>query len=134
MSATSAHDTSPSDELILRLWPRPASCGDARTALRSFCLTHSLEHVSDDAELLASELMTNAIKHAHALITFVAICDDRHLLVNVHDDDSDHDVSAPAPAGETAESGRGLHLVDRIAGSWGTTMHPDGKSVWFRLP
>jgi serine phosphatase RsbU (regulator of sigma subunit) len=34
---------------------------------------------------------------------------------------------------DLAERGRGLFLVDQLATAWGTTHHPGGKSVWFRL-
>ena len=135
MSATSAHDRgSVTDQLVLRVDPLPTSCGQVRHAVRSFCLTHSLAHVADDAELLASEIMTNAIRHAHALITVVAICADEQILVNVHDDDTSQGSPMATTVADEAESGRGLLLVDQIAGKWGTTRHPDGKSVWFRLP
>lgn len=135
MSATTAHDASSrDDELVLRLWPRPTSCGEARSAVRSFCLSHALPHLADDAELLASELMTNAIKHSHELITVIALYANDQLLVNVRDDDTQTATPVASAAATDAESGRGLHLVDQIAGNWGTTLHPDGKSVWFRLP
>nr|WP_019711415.1 ATP-binding protein [Streptomyces xinghaiensis] len=47
------------------------------------------------------------------------------------------DGTAPEPAPETAEHGRGLLLVQACADDWGTMWHggrpPTGKSVWFRL-
>jgi len=134
VSATTARDGRSTGEMILRLWPRPLSCGEARHAVRSFCLTNNLPHLADDAELLASELIANAIKHAHALVTVIAVCVDEQLLVNVRDDDAEGGSPVATVATAEAESGRGLHLVGQIAGSWGTTRHPDGKSVWFRLP
>jgi len=133
---TTTHDSlrsPPPAELVLRLWPRPSSCGQARHAVRTFCFAHSLQELADDAELLTSELVTNAIEHAGTLITVVAVCEHGELIVNVRDDGA-----AAAPivglAMPDAESGRGLHLVEGIAGRWGTAFHGEGKSVWFRLP
>jgi len=120
-------------ELVLRLGPDSLSCGQARHAVRTFCYAHALPHLADDAELLTSELVTNAVQHTGTLITLVAICDDARLIVNVRDDGDGTAPSARVVAVD-AESGRGLQLVDRIAGRWGTTPHGDGKSVWFRLP
>jgi len=122
----------PPAELVLRLWPRPSSCAQARHAVRTFCFAHSLQDLADDAELLTSELVTNAIEHTGTLITVVAVSDHGTLIVNVRDDGS-----AVAPivdlAAPDAESGRGLQLVEALAGQWGTAVHGDGKSVWFRL-
>lgn len=123
----------PPAELVLRLWPRASSCGQARHAVRTFCFAHSLQDLADDAELLTSELVTNAIEHTGTLITVVAVCEHGELIVNVRDDGA----AAPPVVGIAAvdaESGRGMQLVEGIAGRWGTAFHADGKSVWFRLP
>ncbi len=136
MVGTSMHDggaPTSGTELVLRLWPRPPSCQQARWAVRAFCFAHGLPHLADDAELLTSELVTNAIKHTGTLVTLVAICDDGELIVNIRDDAAGAG-PVPAPADADAESGRGMQLVVGIAGRWGSTPHNDGKSVWFRLP
>jgi anti-sigma regulatory factor (Ser/Thr protein kinase) len=120
-------------ELVLRLWPRSRSCGQARHAVRTFCYAHALAQLADDAELLTSELVTNAIEHTGSLFTLIAICNDGGLIVNVRDDGGGA-ASFAGPAAVDAESGRGLQLVESIAGRWGTARHGKGKSVWFRLP
>jgi hypothetical protein len=33
-----------------------------------------------------------------------------------------------------ATSGRGLFIVDRLAGGWGFVARPEGKLVWFEVP
>ena len=125
---------SPDGELLLRLWPSAESCGTARHAVRAYCVDNALPQLADDAELLTSELVTNAIEHCGTLITLVAMCTGSDLIVNVRDDDS----ASPGPvvtvAAADAEDGRGMHVVETLAGSWGTSRHGDGKSVWFRLP
>lgn len=120
-------------DLTMRLWPQPVACAAARRAVRVFCTERSLAQLADDAELLTSELIANAITHSGALVTLVATCTDTQLVVSVRDDDPRPSLVA-ATAETFAESGRGLQLVAAIAGAWGTTPHPVGKSVWFRLP
>ena len=120
--------------LMVRLWPQPDSCADARRAVRAFCVDQAVTPLADDAELLTSELVTNAIAHCATLITLLATFSDDRLVVVVRDDERAERALIAATAETMAESGRGLHLVASIAGAWGTTSHPDGKSVWFRLP
>ena len=121
------------NELLLRLWPRGDSVAIARHAVHSFCTHHALAPFADDAALLTSELVSNAIRHSGGLITLVALSRDGSLTVNVRDaGDGDDKPIAMLPT-PTAESGRGLFVVDAVASEWGTTPHPDGTSVWFRL-
>jgi anti-sigma regulatory factor (Ser/Thr protein kinase) len=87
--------------------------------------------VVNDAELLVSELVTNAVLHARSA-TRVTI--ERHgsrLRVSVYD------TSPTRPRmrelGPEAVTGRGLLLVDRIARRWGVEPHEPGKAVWFEV-
>jgi anti-sigma regulatory factor (Ser/Thr protein kinase) len=92
--------------------------------------------VADDAILLTSELVTNAIAHTASgrggkVIVTVYRADTR-VRVDVKDDGSDH---APVahPVGEARESGFGLGLVDLIADRWGHCGGRRGRVVWFML-
>src|SRR3954467_9299273 len=90
-------------DLLRRLPATPGSCGDARAALREFCRRRSLSDLSDDAQLLTSELVSNAVRHASAGLTLTASVDDEGLLVVVSDDGKGNgDVSAALP-GHDAE-------------------------------
>ena len=125
---------SAASELLLRVWADPHSVGDARRAVKDFCHNGGLGLLADDAELLTSELMTNACRATHGLITLVALRDAAGVVVTVTDDDrSEVAMSASLPAID-ADTGRGLFLVDQMAGSWGTSRYTGGKTVWFRLP
>ena len=120
------------DEVMLRLWPVPESCAMARHAVRDLCADTALAKLSDDAELIASEIVTNAISHAATLITMVAVLRGRELVVTVSDD-------APGLPGQPSangdrENGRGMLVVDAVEGAWGVTRREFGKTVWFRLP
>lgn len=119
---------------MLRLWPVPESCGEARRAVRTLCAGTSVAHLSDDAELLASEIVTNAILHAASLITFLAVLRGNELVVTVSDDSHGLPVVKNADSDVDAESGRGMAVVGQLAGGWGVTRRTFGKTVWFRLP
>jgi anti-sigma regulatory factor (Ser/Thr protein kinase) len=85
-------------------------------------------------ELLVSEVFTNAVKYGAVqdAIKLTATCQGRLLAVAVRDEN-------PAPpvvleVGPAAPGGRGMHLVQRLAHSWGVRHHgPAGKTVWFQV-
>ena len=121
---------------VLRLWPVPTVCREARQAVRQFCDERGLGHLSDDAELMTSELVTNAVRHATTLFTVVFVERNAAIVVGVVGDDGDLETAPfyPAVAADAlAESGRGLFVVDQLADDWGTSAQGAGTAVWFRL-
>jgi anti-sigma regulatory factor (Ser/Thr protein kinase) len=134
MTASDRQGTSATDELVLQLLPSPRTVSQARHAVGQFCRSGHHRSLADDAELLTSELMTNACRYSHGLITVLALKNVTRVVVTVTDDHTGADALLPAGQDPEQESGRGLFLVDAIAGAWGTTAHTSGKSVWFRLP
>ncbi|WP_380283879.1 SpoIIE family protein phosphatase [Kitasatospora purpeofusca] len=89
-----------------------------------------LEALADWAELLTSELITNALVHAGSPTQLRLFCD-RTLTVEV----ADRDITTPRMrrAHEEDEGGRGIHLVNELAHRWGSRRTPEGKVVWFEL-
>jgi anti-sigma regulatory factor (Ser/Thr protein kinase) len=92
--------------------------------------------VADDAVLLASELVTNAIAHTASgtggkVIVIVYRADTR-VRVEVHDGGSDR-VPVVHPVGEARESGFGLGLVELVADRWGHCGGRRSRVVWFML-
>jgi len=89
------------------------------------------EDVIDDASLLATELLSNAVKHGSGLVTLRVEVDDGVIQVKVHDD------AAGLPVVEnsdpTSVRGRGLFIVECVADQWGSDPDDPGKTVWFRL-
>ncbi len=91
----------------------------------------------EDTQLIVSELVGNVLRHTdsgHVVVSLRLLPEDgsRRTLVGTVTDCS------PTPpglrcAGARAESGRGLTIVDALAGEWGTRGRGDGKEVWFRL-
>jgi anti-sigma regulatory factor (Ser/Thr protein kinase) len=94
--------------------------------------------VSDDvaqtAELLVSELVTNAITHTRGTVTLEIDCADHALSVTVSDDEPREPQLQPERP--LADGGRGLRMIESLAGSWGVRPRKggQGKDVWFRLP
>jgi anti-sigma regulatory factor (Ser/Thr protein kinase) len=121
-------------DLVTRYPAEAQSPGEARRAVRAFCVKHAIENVVDDAELLASEVMTNACRLANGPVTMFLMADEGALVVIVTDDSDRKLPSAPALSGPLAETGRGLLVLDRLAGAWGSTITSGRKNVWFRLP
>jgi anti-sigma regulatory factor (Ser/Thr protein kinase) len=134
MAAIDRQGTSPTEELVLQFPPSPRTVGQARRAVGQFCRSGNHQSVADDAELLTSELMTNACRYSHGLITVLALRSLASVVITVTDDHTGGEALAPLEQDPERDSGRGLCLVDAIAGAWGTTPHAGGKSVWFRLP
>lgn len=93
---------------------------------------------TDDARrvvgLLASELVTNAVKHGPSggvVRVDVRRSGDR-LRVAVRDESDGRPVRLEP--GPTALSGRGVMLVDRLASEWGVEPADGAKTVWFEVP
>ncbi|MFI8307099.1 SpoIIE family protein phosphatase [Streptomyces sp. NPDC085927] len=114
-----------------RLVPDPSEVARARAMVREQLYEWGLEKHVDNAELMAGELVTNAVRHAHAQPVALRLVRGDTLLCEVEDDD--HELPTLLHAGPADESGRGLRVVSRLAREWGSSRTPSGKSVWFEL-
>lgn len=109
------------------------SPGAARSLVRAVATESDLGDVLDEAVLLTTELVTNAVVHAQTQVTLEITADSSGLTVTVLDE-----VAGPlVPLTDTGrpddERGRGLILVNGMAQRWGTVHHDRGKGVWFHL-
>lgn len=97
----------------------------------------NLGWILGDAMLVATELVTNAVRHSmcapeHALVVSVRAGTD-HVHICVRD---------PGISGATARiiegndwfGGLGLRIVDQLATHWGSNREPEGYEVWAQLP
>ncbi|RPF29542.1 serine phosphatase RsbU (regulator of sigma subunit) [Streptomyces sp. Ag109_G2-6] len=105
----------------------PARVCDVRAAATRRLAEWGLEELAFAAELLLSELVTNAIRYGGEPIR-VRLIRDRNLICEVSDGGS----TAPhlRRAASTDEGGRGLFLVAQLAQAWGTRYTPRGKVIW----
>jgi anti-sigma regulatory factor (Ser/Thr protein kinase) len=84
------------------------------------------------AQLLTTELVTNAIEHGSGPVTLGICRSDSDLRIEVRDATPDRPRASVAPLDQVR--GRGLLLVESMAAGWGVECPEDGgKSVWFRL-
>ncbi|MFC5954828.1 SpoIIE family protein phosphatase [Streptomyces pratens] len=114
-----------------RLVPDPSEVTRARAMVREQLYEWGLEKHADNAELMVGELVTNAVRHAHARPVALRLVRGDTLLCEVEDDD--HELPTLLNTGPTDEFGRGLRVVSRLAREWGTSRTRSGKSVWFEL-
>ncbi|GAA2722798.1 MULTISPECIES: ATP-binding protein [Streptomyces] len=125
---------------------RPHELGavrEIRAGLRALLAGRAGSELARTAELLASELVTNALVHTDGAAVFTARLTGGRLHVAVRDFLSRPPVAVADPAAWTADaspgsgplatSGRGLLLVDCLADAWGVRRHAVGKAVWFVL-
>lgn len=87
---------------------------------------------TDDAVLVANELISNAAEHGRSDALLEIVLDGSGLLLSVRDYSSA--LPHVQPFDPTAKRGRGLQIIDRLSGSWGVTELVDGKAVWVRFP
>ncbi|TXS21443.1 ATP-binding protein [Streptomyces sp. ms191] len=108
---------------------------EVRHALRAMLRKWGGPGASDVAELLTSELVTNALIHTEqgAVVTATVVPDG--LRVEVRDYVSGlAGLPGPhVPIADDGTHGRGLVLVQALADSWGVEDHGVGKVVWFEL-
>ena len=101
----------------------------ARAAVQDFCAAQGVDGNTEAAQLIASELVTNAVVHAGTpiVLTLRLVSPLLHIAVR---DTGPGEVHITGLVDEAAESGRGLVLVDALAASWGTFVPSSGKIVW----
>jgi len=114
----------------LTLEPVSASAGAARRWLNA-ALADCAEDEVEDAALLLTELVTNAVLHAQTQVDVsVGVANGR---IRVEVSDASPVLPAAKGYGTDAATGRGLRLVDSLAERWGIAPVPGGKVVWFEL-
>ncbi|THA56980.1 SpoIIE family protein phosphatase [Streptomyces sp. A1136] len=109
----------------------PVAVSRVRNAGSAQLQAWGLEEIAFTAELILSELVTNAIRYGSEPIR-VRLLRDRSLICEVSDG------SSTSPhlryAASTDEGGRGLFLVAQYAERWGTRYTERGKVIWAELP
>ncbi|MCS0605452.1 SpoIIE family protein phosphatase [Streptomyces sp. LP11] len=91
-----------------------------------------LSEAAFPAELVVSELVTNAIRYGAHPIRLRLIHDADTLICEVSD--TSHTAPHLRRAKTFDEGGRGLLLVAQLTQRWGSRHTPDGKTIWAELP
>jgi anti-anti-sigma regulatory factor len=114
-----------SDEII----PIAGAPRHARNVVTDACVRWDLPRLAGPATLIANEFVCNVIAHANTMATLRLALRPRHLAIAVRDG------STAEPIGKTENDrpGRGLLLVEAMAGSWGWLPTEGGKVVWATL-
>jgi len=102
----------------------------ARESVRATCAT-AFPHLVDDAMLLVSEIVTNAVTHGRGPVRLQVDCD--HSGIHVAVDDANPALPRARRIDRRRHSGRGLVLLQNLATDWGVRRTKNGKQVWFRL-
>ncbi|MFI6932890.1 SpoIIE family protein phosphatase [Streptomyces sp. NPDC050287] len=109
----------------------PAVVSRSRAAVTGQLAAWDLDDLAFTTELVASELVTNAIRHATGPVQ-LRLLRDRALICEVSDGSSTSPRLRYARTED--EGGRGLFLVAQLTDRWGTRYTPDGKIIWTEQP
>jgi CheY-like chemotaxis protein len=126
------HDT---DDVVESRRDRfPADLRSARTARRFVAGVlddWGFDDLQDSAALLVSELVTNAVVHAHSEVEVAVHLRPARVRIEVIDAAQEHVRRRDAKDDE--QSGRGMALIEAMAVAWGIDSLLAGKSVWFEM-
>jgi anti-sigma regulatory factor (Ser/Thr protein kinase) len=109
----------------------PAS---ARAVVGSVLRAWELAEISADAQLVISELVTNAYRHAPGTDSFeleLAKLSDDGVRISLADGSSIRPIVRELAS--DAPSGRGMHIVEMLVSEWGAEDHHGGKRIWVRI-
>src|SRR5580658_10359305 len=109
----------------------PQVVGAARALMRSVLALWDCDDPDDVGELLTSEIVSNAVRHAAGVLAMQFQLSPVEGVVRVTVEDA-----TPAPPvvrsqNLDASGGRGLLLVESLAARWGSAPTERGKVVWF---
>ncbi|MFC7302981.1 ATP-binding protein [Streptomyces monticola] len=105
---------------------------EVRNALRELLVHWGKPGSADTAELLTSEIVTNALVHTDYDAILTATVRAQRLRVEVRDFVARRP-RLRVPNADDGTHGRGLLLVQSLADAWGVRTHGVGKAVWFEL-
>ncbi|MFB6783340.1 SpoIIE family protein phosphatase [Streptomyces sp. NPDC056352] len=106
----------------------PKAVSRVRAGVTHRLETWGLDQLTFTAELIVSELVTNAIRYGVQPIRLRLLYDSSNLICEVADDSSTSPHLRRAAA--TDEGGRGLFLIAQFARRWGTRYTAHGKIIW----
>lgn len=108
---------------------------EARALVRDLLHRWGFRDLVDEATLIVSELVANAVEHTGSLCAMVVNRAEGSIRIEVRDDaPGSHALSPASREGSSdAERGRGLMIVSALAAEWGVDADEQSKSVWVQL-
>ena len=127
--------TQASPRLIAVVLPGiPGSVPAARRHVRDALGLHGLGEFAENAAIITSELVANAVQHARgngaATIGVTLTCAGSPAAVTVAVSDSSPQVPVRRDASPGSEQGRGLQIVEALSARWGCRCEDGGKAVF----
>ncbi|MFI1958466.1 SpoIIE family protein phosphatase [Streptomyces althioticus] len=117
--------------------PVGRSVASARSFVRDTLQGWGFGDIVDDAVVLTSELVTNAVVHAGTSAELLCLRSENGIRIEVADRYPEREIplqGSPIDMGSPdREGGRGLQLCAALAGHWGVDYTPTHKTVWFQL-
>ncbi|MFE4592589.1 SpoIIE family protein phosphatase [Streptomyces laurentii] len=116
--------------------PAGRSVATARAFVRDTLQGWGYAEVVDDAVVLTSELVTNAVIHAGTSADVLCLRHDDGVRIEVADRYPEREIpvqQSRTPGSPDRENGRGLLLCAALATRWGVDYAPTHKHVWFHL-
>jgi len=107
--------------------PHPQNVRHARRITRTALAAWGAPDLIDSAEMLVSELVTNAFQYGRGPVDLTLALTGRSLRIAVTDEGTS--LPVPREAAEDAQSGRGLAIVEMLADSWEVVVRLTGKTV-----
>ncbi|SEC33378.1 ATP-binding protein [Streptomyces melanosporofaciens] len=119
---------------ILPFAAEPPQLADLRRAVKAELVGWGMSALTEEAQLITTELASNVIKHVGqgTAATLVLDAGTDQLRLELHDNSHKEPQSFHPTCEE--ESGRGLQLLAALSAAWGTTRTVAGKAVWCELP
>ncbi|MBT3152347.1 SpoIIE family protein phosphatase [Streptomyces sp. CHD11] len=117
--------------------PLGRSVASARSFVRDTLQGWGFGDIVDDAVVLTSELVTNAVVHAGTSADLLCLRSEEGVRIEVADRYPEREIplqgSLDSMGSPDREGGRGLQLCAALAGHWGVDYTPTHKTVWFQL-
>lgn len=117
--------------------PVGRSVATARSFVRDTLQGWGFADIVDDAVVLTSELVTNAVVHAGTAADVLCLRSDDGVRIEVADHYPEREIplqgAAISMSSPDREGGRGLQLCAALASRWGVDYTPTQKLVWFQL-
>ncbi len=126
VGTTQAHD-----EAVVDLPRELVAVQEARTVVRGLLEQWSLGDLVDDAALVVTELVGNAVAHAGSPCQLAIARSATGVRIAVQD--QGEGTPEPQPQDPDSEHGRGLLIIAALSTAWGIDEAPGGKTVWVEL-